>query len=294
MRSKKHNPKIPIITGIILFLIISVVVINAQDMKTISRVKVSNKDIVISQGDTGINNQQVGIRNSGNLNSQGINGSNTDVNIGNNGNFSNTGGSFGNSGNFNNQGANFGNEGSFNSTGGSFGNSGNFNNSGVGFSNQGGEFGNQNWQGGDSGNSFGNYNVGFDNQDYRRDAERYKYQNIDWSTWKSNFVNRILDDSMYISSLDTYGMGTWFYYSFYVTDEGEIRDVNVFSLYLSEDDKKQIRQLIRSYAHQPITVFPKDSKRKKAKIKAIMLLGDTESKSNASNFRDIETVKIKY
>lgn len=268
MRSKKHNPKIPIITGIILFLIISVVVINAQDMKTISRVKVSNKDIVISQGDTGINNQQVGIRNSGNLNSQGINGSNTDVNIGNNGNFSNTGGSFGNSGNFNN--------------------------SGVGFSNQGGEFGNQNWQGGDSGNSFGNYNVGFDNQDYRRDAERYKYQNIDWSTWKSNFVNRILDDSMYISSLDTYGMGTWFYYSFYVTDEGEIRDVNVFSLYLSEDDKKQIRQLIRSYAHQPITVFPKDSKRKKAKIKAIMLLGDTESKSNASNFRDIETVKIKY
>ena len=124
--------------------------------------------------------------------------------------------------------------------------------------------------------------------------DKYKYQDIDWSTWKSNFVNRILDDSMYITSLDLYGVGTWFYYSFNVTDKGEIKDVFVFSLYLNDDDKRQIRDLIRSYAHKPITIFPKDSQRKKAKVKAIMLLGDTESKSNASNFNDIEKIKIKY
>lgn len=307
MRSKKHNPKIPIITGIILFFVISIAVINAQDMKTISRVKVSNQSIVISQGDTGISNQQVGFKNSGNLSNQDINGNNADLNIENNGSLNNAGGSFSNSGNFSNQDANFGNQGNFGNTGGSFGNSGNFNNqdanfgnqgnfgnTGGNFNNQGGGFNNQGWEGGDSGNNYGNYNVGFGNQDYSKDANRYKYQNIDWSTWKSNFVNRILDDSMYISSLDYYGLGTWFYYSFYVTDTGEIKDVNIFSLYLKNEDKKQIRQLIRSYAHQPITIFPKDSKRKKAKIKAIMLLGDTETKSNASNFRDIEKIKIQY
>lgn len=295
MRKKQHNPKVPIIVGIVLFFAISVVVINAKDMQTISRVKVSNKDIVISQGDTGFSNTEIGINSAGNnFSNQNIGGENADLNIGNNGSFNNAGGSFNNSGNFNNQDANFSNEGQFN-------NSGNFNNQSNQFGNAGrfgnhGDFNNQNGQfGGDnSGSEFGNYNVGFGNQDYRSEADRYKYQNIDWSTWKSNFVNRILDDSMYIESLDSYGVGTWFYYSFNVTDKGEIKDVTVFSLYLREEDKKEIRSLIRSYAHKPITVFPKDSRRKKAKVKAIMLLGDTESKSNASNFRDVEKIKIQY
>lgn len=280
MSRRKHNPKVPIAIGVALFIGISVVVINAKDMQTISRVKVSNQQIVINQGDVGMNN-------SGNLSNQNVNGSNTNVNIGNNGSLNNTGGSFNNNGNFNNQNTEFGNQGQFGNTGGNINNNGNLNNQNTGFNNQNGQFGNENGE-------FGNYNVGFGNQDYRNEMEKYKYQDIDWSTWKSNFVNRILDDSMYITSLDLYGVGTWFYYSFNVTDKGEIKDVFVFSLYLNEDDKRQIRDLIRSYAHKPITIFPKDSQRKKAKVKAIMLLGDTESKSNASNFNDIEKIKIKY
>lgn len=293
MRSKKHNTKIPIIAGIILFIVVSVVVLTAKDMHTISRVKVSNQQIVINQGDTGFSNTDVGLNNAGNLSNQNVNGSNANVNIGNNGQFSNTGGSFNNNGNFQNQNANIGNQGKFGNVGGEFGNQGEFGNSGGGFHNTGGGFGNA---GGNYGNEgeYGNYNVGFNNKDYRSESDRYRYQNIDWSTWRSNFVNRILDDSMYIESLDYYGMGTWFYYSFIVTDSGEIKDVNVFSFYLKDEDKKQIRNMIRNYAHQPITKFPMDSKRKKAKVKAIMLLGDTESKSNASNFRDIEKIKIKY
>ena len=35
-------------------------------------------------------------------------------------------------------------------------------------------------------------------------------KNIDWSTWKSEFINKILDESMSITSLDDYGVGTWF------------------------------------------------------------------------------------
>ena len=124
--------------------------------------------------------------------------------------------------------------------------------------------------------------------------ERYAYRNINWGTWKSRFVNRILDDSLFIKSLDAYGIGTWFYYSFVVTNTGEIHDVTVLSLYLTESDKLQIRALIRSYEKTPITIFPANSKRKKAKIKAIMLLGDSEQKANSSNFLDTERVKIKY
>ena len=280
MRSKKHNPKVPIILGVALFIGISVVVINAKDMQTISRVKVSNQQIVINQGDTGISHTEVGFNNSGNLNNQ-------NTNIGNQGNFSNTGGGVNNTGNFNNQNTGFGNQGELSNTGGSFNNNGNLSNQNTGFGNQGGSLNNEN-------GDIGSYNIGFGNKDYRSDMNKYKYQDIDWSTWKSNFVNRILDDSMYIKSLDLYGLGTWFYYSFNVTDKGEIKDVFVFSIYLNDEDKKQIRNLIRSYAHQPITIFPKDSRRKKAKVKAIMLLGDTESKSDASNFNDIEKIKIKY
>ena len=287
MRRKKHNPKVPIAIGVALFIGISVVVINAKDMQTISRVKVSNQQIVINQGDVGMNN-------SGNLSNQNVNGSNTNVNIGNNGSLNNTGGSFNNNGNFNNQNTEFGNQGQFGNTGGSFNNNGNLNNQNTGFGNQGGGIGNRGGGFQNENGEIGNYNVGFENQDYRSEMDRYKYQDIDWSTWKSNFVNRILDDSMYITNLDLYGLGTWFYYSFNVTDNGEIKDVFVFSLYLNEDDKRQIRDLIRSYAHKPITIFPKDSQRKKAKVKAIMLLGETESKSNASNFNDIEKIKKKY
>jgi len=293
MRNKKHNPKIPIILGVALFIGISVVVINAKDMQTISRVKVSNQQIVINQGNTGISNTDVGFNNSGNL-------SNQNTNIGNQGNFSNTGGGVNNTGNFNNQNTDFGNQGELSNTGGGVNNTGNFNNQNTGFGNQsglnntGGSFNNQGGSFNNENGDIGSYNVGFGNKDYHSDMNKYKYQDIDWSTWKSNFVNRILDDSMYIKSLDLYGMGTWFYYSFNVTDKGEIKDVFVFSIYLNDEDKKQIRDLIRSYAHQPITIFPKDSRRKKAKVKAIMLLGDTESKSDASNFNDIEKIKIKY
>ena len=294
MRNKQFNTKKSIIIGVVLFIVISFVVINAKDMKTISRVKVSNQKIVINQESRDINNTEIGFNNRGSLNNQNINGGNT-------GNLSVADGHLNNTGSFKNQDAGFGNRGEFNNTGGSFSNqdggihnAGNFNNSDVGFGNNGSEFGNNGFNGKNVGGNGGNYNVGFGNQDYRSDANKYKYQAIDWGTWKSNFVNRILDDSMYITSLDSYGLGTWFYYSFKVTDAGEIKDVTVFSFYLKDYDQKQIRKLIRSYAHQPITIFPKDSKRKIAKVKAVMLLGDTETKSNASNFRDIEKIKIQY
>ena len=122
----------------------------------------------------------------------------------------------------------------------------------------------------------------------------YTYEDIDWNVWKSNFINRILDDSMDITSLNSYKIGTWFYYSFIVTNTGEIRDVSVRSFTLKEEDKHQVRNMIYRYAHQNITVFPKNSKRKTAKVDAIMLLGESETKARPEDFNDTERIKVRY
>lgn len=144
-------------------------------------------------------------------------------------------------------------------------------------------------------NKLNNAKTQFSNSDTNNSSKktgRYKIKNIDWNTWKSEFINRILDDSMYIHSLDQYGVGTWFYYSFTVTSDGEIRNINVSSVYLSNEDKKRIENLIRSYEYQEITIFPANSKRKTAKVDAVVLLGESEKKSKPSDFNDIERIKI--
>lgn len=128
------------------------------------------------------------------------------------------------------------------------------------------------------------------NKNYTADS----YRNIDWRTWKSNFVNKFLEDSLYIKSLDEYGKGTWFYYSFDVNFLGEISNIKVFSLYLTSDDRQKIKDLIMSYQFTPITAFPANSRKEKEKVKAIVLLSDEEVKTKPSDFNDYERVKINY
>lgn len=120
----------------------------------------------------------------------------------------------------------------------------------------------------------------------------FSYEDISWNTWKSNFINRILDDSMKIKSLNSYGIGTWFYYSFYVTDKGEILNIKVTSFALKKQDKDEIARMIANYAYKDITVFPRNSRRKKAKVDAIMMLGESENKSRPEDFNDTERVRI--
>ncbi len=140
-------------------------------------------------------------------------------------------------------------------------------------------------------NASNNYNSNSDSEDTHR---RYGYENIDWSIWKSNFVNQILDDSMNITSLNNYGAGSWFYYSFIVTSSGEIKDITINSFHLNDMDKERVRNLIRQYAYQPITTFPRNSKRKTAKIKAVMMLGYDESRAKPSDFNDTERIRMQY
>ena len=123
-------------------------------------------------------------------------------------------------------------------------------------------------------------------------TSRYVVKNIDWSTWKSEFINKILDDSMSITSLDDYGVGTWFYYSFVVTSDGAIKNVIVTSPYLSDEDKQRIKNLIKSNEYQDITIFPANSRRVTSKVDAVVMLGNSEKKSNPSDFNDIERIKM--
>ncbi|MBE7712778.1 MAG: hypothetical protein E7Z87_03450 [Cyanobacteria bacterium SIG26] len=127
----------------------------------------------------------------------------------------------------------------------------------------------------------------------RKREPRYLYKNIDWSTWKSNFVNRILDDSLSIRELDKYNDGDWFQYSFEVDNTGKISNIKVFSMSLSQKDKDRVVQLIRNYQYDDITLFPQNTNRKYAKVSAIMLLSNTTKKSNPSDFSDVERIKIK-
>ena len=131
------------------------------------------------------------------------------------------------------------------------------------------------------------------NNSYNDDDDpEYAYDNIDWSRWKSNFVNKILDDSIAVKELDKYPNGAFFYYSFIVDYEGNIVNVNVRSMYLSEQDKKIVSDFIKGYAHKPITRFPHKSNRKTAKVSAIMMLSNSETiHSKPSDFNDTERVK---
>lgn len=125
-----------------------------------------------------------------------------------------------------------------------------------------------------------------------QNVSRYIVKNIDWSTWKSQFINKILDDSVYITSLDDYGVGAWFYYSFIVTSDGAIKDLTVRSPYISNIDKQRVMNLIKSYEYTDITVFPANSRRVTAKVDAVVMLGNSEKKSKPSDFNDVERIKM--
>ena len=260
-RIKNHKPIIIVL--VILLFVLSLSVFLAPDMKPVTRVKVHNKNIVISQGNTEILNKNVGMNNSSKIHNEDIESLNKEFKL---------------------------------------------NNSDVGVGNKSAKVNLNNVKGQrvkyknadpfddiDYDSKVYSNSMPFQNSArYRREMQKYSYRNIDWGTWKSRFVNRILDDSLYIPNLDAYGIGTWFYYSFVVTDKGEIHDVTVFSLYLTEEYKLLVRALIRSYEGMPITRFPEGTKRKKAKIKAVMILGDSEQKANASSFLDSERVKVNH
>ena len=311
--------KFSITIGIILFILVTIIVLSADTPSTTRKVQFTNQNLVINNEDTEINNKDVDINlnktkiNNKQLatNDQNINFSNKNINIDNTkSNLQNTNFSTQNS-DFNNQNSNLQNN-KFNNQSSDFNNQrSNFDNQNTRYNRQKNRYNNNNINSQDTKfdkqlanyeqqqnkirnieNSLKNKNI--NNQRMRVNQQnRYLVKNIDWNTWKSNFVNKIIDDSVNIRELDNYGIGTWLYYSFDVDSSGRIYNVKVSSPYIVAEDKNKIANMIKSYAYTDITIFPANTKRTSANVNAIIMLGSYEKKSSPSDFNDMEKIKIK-
>ena len=137
-----------------------------------------------------------------------------------------------------------------------------------------------------------NQNNQIKNKETTKEIQRPEYKNLSWGEWKSEFLNRILEDVDAIDGLNHYKNGTFIWFSFNVTKEGEIKDIIIFAPQLKPKDRVSFRVLLKKYAHTQITAFPPNSRRRKAKVKAIMLLEKTERKARPENLLDYEKIKI--
>lgn len=118
-----------------------------------------------------------------------------------------------------------------------------------------------------------------------------KYDSLNWNMWRSNFLNRILDDSNSIRGFDHYKPGTWFYFNFRVTREGRIENIIVLSFSLRERDKEAFEKMLKGYTYKKITKFPKKSKRKSVRVHSFFVLDNSERRSRPEDFYDGEYIK---
>ncbi len=274
------------IVCIIVFVFVTTFVLSLDVSTTSRRVKITNQNFAINHentelvndenvkfniGKTNIDNKQIDTKNQAGIKS-------TDVNLA-------------NSGGIENQDTGFEDESAYARQQTNFDNAGNYDSQKIDFKNlDDSDLDNvianaQNNQG--THTKLNSEPVKFQQQD------EYMYKDLDWNTWRSNFVNKILDDSIYIHELDQYGEGTWFYYSFNVHKNGAISDISVKSMYLRPEDKAKVAKLIKSYQYKGITIFPAGSKRQVAKVSAVMMLSNTSLKSTPNDFNDGERIKLK-
>lgn len=292
--------KFSVTIGLILFILVTIIVLSADTPTTTRKVQFTNQNLVINNEGTEISNKDVEINlnktqiNNTKLatNDQNINFSNKNLNIDNTKSaFQNT--KFtgqnsdltGQNSKFNNQNSNF-------DTQKNKYNNSNINNQNTQMDKQLTAYERQQNKIKNLENSLKNIKMNTSNSKIRQQS-RYLVKNIDWSTWKSNFVNKIVEDSINIRELDDYGIGSWLYYSFDVDSSGRIYNVKVSSPYLLNADKAKVADMIKDYAYTDITIFPANTKRTTANVNAIIMLGESEKKSKPSDFKDMEKIRIK-
>lgn len=266
-----------ITSGIIVFVAVTVFVLAVDDSSQRKKVQFTNQSLVLNNENTDVKNEKVNVNLGGTkLENKDISPSNKSINIkSNNTNFDNV------SGNYSNQQTNYSNSDE------------SFKSQDTKFNRQLNDYENQKSKIKRIENSFKNKPVKASSDNFEPvKRNRYIVKDIDWNTWKSNFINQIIDDSMYIKSLDNYDIGSWFYYSFNVDKYGRISDITVKSMYLSSIDKDRIRKLIKSYEYKDITVFPANTRKTTAKVDAVVMLGNSEKKARPSDFNENEQVKI--
>ena len=142
-------------------------------------------------------------------------------------------------------------------------------------------------------NNYNNINNNTNNTtDEQSDNKNSYYETVNWNVWKSNILNKILDDCDTIPTLNNYKAGTLIWFSFDVSYTGAISNVTVFSQALSQEDKLRMENVIKRNAYKPITVFPKNSRRKSVNVRTIMKLDNGERRSRPEDFHDRERVLV--
>ncbi len=279
-----------ITSGIAVFILVTIFVLSVDDSSQRKKIQFTNQNFTLKNDATDIKNENVDIKvNQSKISNTNVSASNKNINLGaNNIKFQNQNSTTQNT-NFSNSDSRFSNNSTKYTTDG-------FNNQNTKLNKQLSDYENQKKKIRDIENSLNNTHytpkpVKKDFQPVQRN--RYIVKDIDWNTWKSNFINQIIDDSMYIHSLDAYELGSWFYYSFNVDKYGRISNITVRSMQLTPMDKERIRKLIKSYEYQDITVFPANTQKTTAKVDAVVMLGNNEKKSRPSDFNENEQIKIK-
>lgn len=284
--------KIGWFAAIIIFVFVTVFVLSLDDTKTSKRVKFVNQNFSIRhEGTEVVNDDSVKFSQAkSNIENKNINAENKNIELSST-NIKNSDINFKNSGGVENQDTDFYDEGALKRQSTNFNNSGQVNNQGINYKNL--DDSNLDMTLANAKNNAANTTKLNSSQINHLQDDRYIYKDLDWNTWHSNFVNKILDDSMNVHELDEYGEGTWFYYSFNVHKNGAITNIVVKSVYLRPEDKMKVANMIKANQFKSITIFPANSKRQVAKVSAVMMLSNTSSRAKPKDFHDGERIKIK-
>ncbi len=114
--------------------------------------------------------------------------------------------------------------------------------------------------------------------------EIYDNDTNDWNMWKNDIISELTMDFNSMDSLEKYKKGTNIYYSFFIDNKGNISNIKVWAFGITKADKKEIINTIKSYEHNKIVKFPKNSTRKKIKVSVLLLITDKAQNFNPDDF----------
>lgn len=114
--------------------------------------------------------------------------------------------------------------------------------------------------------------------------EIYDNDTNDWNMWKNDIISELTMDFNSMDSLEKYKKGTNIYYSFFIDNKGNISNIKVWAFGITKADKKEIINTIKSYEHNKIVKFPKNTTRKKIKVSVLLLITDKAQNFDPDDF----------
>lgn len=123
--------------------------------------------------------------------------------------------------------------------------------------------------------------------------EPTKEAQIEWNSWHSNILNRIMLDAKTAPSKQSFD--TMNYIEFDVDSDKNIINIKIYAepQQYSKDAKKHFSPYVRALNGDNVLAFPKNSQRKLAHFKGVLKKSKTTQLSTPDDFVDVETIKVK-